>query len=226
SRTVPFVAKVIGKPIAKIASRIMAGESLESFALSEPHLKHIAVKEAVFPFARFPGVDTVLGPEMRSTGEVIGLDTGFAMAFAKSQLGSGTQLPHDGTVFVSVRDEDKETITPAMKKLSDMGFKIIATGGTQRHLEEHGVTARKVNKVLEGRPNIVDEMKNGDVHLVINTTAGSKSVSDSRSIRRTALMDKIPYYTTIAGAIAAVDAIAAYRQGDLQVRSVQDYFAA
>ncbi|MCB9994379.1 MAG: carbamoyl-phosphate synthase large subunit [Hyphomicrobiaceae bacterium] len=226
SRTVPFVAKVIGQPIAKIASRIMAGEKLQSFGLTEPNLRHIAVKEAVFPFARFPGVDPVLGPEMRSTGEVIGLDTGFAMAFAKSQLGSGTQLPREGTVFVSVRDEDKEAITPAMKKLHDMGFRIIATGGTQRHLEEHGVPARKVNKVLEGRPNVVDEMKNGDVHLVINTTGGSKSVSDSRSIRRTALMDKIPYYTTTAGAIAAVAAISACREGDLTVRSVQDYFAA
>lgn len=226
SRTVPFVAKVIGERVAKIASRIMAGESLASFGLTEKDYDHIAVKEAVFPFARFPGVDTVLGPEMRSTGEVIGLDSTFAMAFAKSQLGSSISVPREGTVFVSVRDEDKESITPAIKKLSDIGFKVIATGGTQRYFEAQGIPTRKVNKVLEGRPHIVDEMKNGEVHLVINTTAGSKSVSDSRDIRRTALMDKIPYYTTIRGASAAIDGIIAYRKGDLAVRSLQDYFKA
>ena len=226
SRTVPFVAKVIGEPIAKIAARVMAGESLESFGLKEKVLKHVAIKEAVFPFNRFPGVDTVLGPEMKSTGEVIGLDTDYAIAFAKSQLGAGSKVPKEGTVFVSVRDADKEAIVEPMRHLENAGFKILATGGTQRYLVENGIAAEKINKVLEGRPHIVDSMKNGGVQLVINTTDGAKSVSDSRDIRRTALLSKIPYYTTIPGAIAAVEGIIAYREGNLQVRPLQDYFAA
>jgi len=226
SRTVPFVAKVIGKPIAKIAARVMAGESLESFDLKEKVLNHVAIKEAVFPFNRFPGVDTVLGPEMKSTGEVIGLDTDYAIAFAKSQLGAGSKVPKEGTVFVSVRDADKEAIVEPMRHLENAGFKILATGGTQRYLVENGIAAEKINKVLEGRPHIVDSMKNGGVQLVINTTDGAKSVSDSRDIRRTALLSKIPYYTTIPGAIAAVEGIIAYREGNLQVRPLQDYFAA
>jgi carbamoyl-phosphate synthase large subunit len=224
SRTVPFVAKVIGQPIAKIAARIMAGEKLKSFGLKKQKLKHIGVKEAVFPFARFPGVDTVLGPEMRSTGEVMGLDTGFAMAFAKSQLGGGTKVPTDGTAFISVRDHDKARILPAAKQLADLGFKIIATGGTQRYLTSKGVPAKKVNKVLEGRPHIVDAMTNGEVQLVFNTTEGQAALADSKSIRRAALMGKIPYYTTLAGALAAAQGIAAYKQGELQVRPLQDYF--
>ncbi|MGB3026521.1 carbamoyl-phosphate synthase large subunit [Paradevosia shaoguanensis] len=226
SRTVPFVAKVIGEPIAKIAARVMAGESLESFGLKEKVLKHVAIKEAVFPFNRFPGVDTVLGPEMKSTGEVIGLDTDYAIAFAKSQLGAGSKVPKEGTVFVSVRDADKEAIVEPMRHLENAGFKILATGGTQRYLVENGIAAEKINKVLEGRPHIVDSMKNGGIQLVINTTDGAKSVSDSRDIRRTALLSKIPYYTTIPGAIAAVEGIIAYREGNLQVRPLQDYFAA
>jgi carbamoyl-phosphate synthase large subunit len=224
SRTVPFVAKVIGQPIAKIAARIMAGEKLKSFGLKKQKLKHIGVKEAVFPFARFPGVDTVLGPEMRSTGEVMGLDTSFAMAFAKSQLGGGTKVPTDGTAFISVRDHDKARILPAAKQLADLGFKIIATGGTQRYLTSKGVPAKKVNKVLEGRPHIVDAMTNGEVQLVFNTTEGQAALADSKSIRRAALMGKIPYYTTLAGALAAAQGIAAYKQGELQVRPLQDYF--
>ncbi|MBI4048418.1 MAG: ATP-grasp domain-containing protein, partial [Devosia nanyangense] len=163
SRTVPFVAKVIGEPIAKIAARIMAGESLESFGLKEKVLKHVAIKEAVFPFNRFPGVDTVLGPEMKSTGEVIGLDTDYAIAFAKSQLGAGSKVPKEGTVFVSVRDADKEAIVEPMRHLENAGFKILATGGTQRYLVENGIAAEKINKVLEGRPHIVDSMKNGGI---------------------------------------------------------------
>ncbi|HEY4202821.1 MAG TPA: carbamoyl-phosphate synthase large subunit [Devosiaceae bacterium] len=226
SRTVPFVAKVIGEPIAKIASRIMAGESLESFHLTEKVLNHVAIKEAVFPFNRFPGVDTVLGPEMKSTGEVIGLDTNYAIAFAKSQLGAGSKVPKEGTVFVSVRDSDKLAILDAMRHLEKAGFKVVATGGTQRFLVENGVAAEKINKVLEGRPHIVDAMKNGGVQLVINTTDGAKAVSDSRDIRQTALYRKIPYYTTIPGAIAAVEGIIAYREGNLQVRPLQSYFAA
>jgi carbamoyl-phosphate synthase large subunit len=224
SRTVPFVAKVIGKPIAKIASRIMAGESLESFNLVEEKLDHVAVKEAVFPFNRFPGVDTVLGPEMKSTGEVMGLDTNFAIAFAKSQLGAGSKVPREGTVFISVRDDDKPLIVDFCRHLSEAGFKVVATSGTHKYLTEHGIPATKVNKVLEGRPHIVDDMKNGGVQLVVNTTDGTKSIADSRDIRRTALMGKIPYYTTIPGATAAVEGIIAYRGGSLQVRPLQSYF--
>jgi carbamoyl-phosphate synthase large subunit len=226
SRTVPFVAKVIGMPVAKIAARIMAGEKLSSFDLKEPEIKHIAVKEAVFPFARFPGVDTILGPEMRSTGEVIGMDSNFAVAFAKSQLGGGTKVPKSGTVFVSVRDEDKPVILPSIKLLEEAGFKVIATSGTKRYLTENGVNCAKINKVLEGRPHIVDAMKNGEVQLVINTTSGQQALNDSRDLRRTALLNKIPYYTTIAGAIAAVDGIVSYSNDTLTVKSVQDYFAA
>ena len=224
SRTVPFVAKVIGEPIAKIASRIMAGETLESFHLTEKVLKHVAVKEAVFPFNRFAGVDTVLGPEMKSTGEVIGLDYDYALAFAKSQMGSGSKVPREGTVFVSVRDEDKSLIVEPMRHLEAAGFKIVATSGTYRYLQENGISVTKVNKVAEGRPHIVDSMKNGGVQLVINTTDGAKSISDSRDIRRTALMGKIPYYTTIPGAVAAVAGIIGYRNGQITVRPLQDYF--
>ncbi|WP_298900359.1 carbamoyl-phosphate synthase large subunit [uncultured Devosia sp.] len=226
SRTVPFVAKVIGEPIAKIASRVMAGESLESFNLTEKKLNHVAVKEAVFPFNRFPGVDTVLGPEMKSTGEVIGLDTSYPIAFAKSQLGAGSKVPREGTVFVSVRDDDKPLILDFCRHLEHAGFKLVATSGTHKYLVENGIAATKVNKVLEGRPHIVDSMKNGGVQLVINTTDGAKSISDSRDIRRTALMGKIPYYTTIPGAVAAVEGIIAYREGNLSVRPLQSYFAA
>ena len=224
SRTVPFVAKVINEPIAKIASRIMAGESLNSFNLSEKKYDHIAIKEAVFPFARFAGVDTMLGPEMRSTGEVIGLDTDFGVAFAKSQLGAGIAVPKEGVVFVSVKDGDKEDIMPAIKELISAGFSVLATGGTQRFLQENGIECKKINKVLEGRPHIVDAMKNGEVQLVINTTKGTKAISDSKDIRRSALISKIPYYTTIAGAKAAVKGIIAYKKGELNVRPLQDYF--
>ena len=226
SRTVPFVAKVIGEPIAKIAARIMAGESLPAFGLKPKTLPHIAVKEAVFPFARFPGVDVLLGPEMRSTGEVIGLDGGFGVAFAKSQLGSGTKVPKSGTVFVSVRDADKARILPAIRLLSELGFAILATGGTQRYLAENGVPTERVNKVLEGRPHVVDAIKNGDIQLVLNTTEGAGALSDSRSLRRAALLHKVPYYTTLAGAMAAAEGIRAYLEGDLQVRALQEYFAA
>ena len=226
SRTVPFVAKVIGEPIAKIAARLMAGEKLRDFDLKDIPLKHIAVKEAVFPFARFPGVDTILGPEMKSTGEVIGLDSDFPIAFAKSQLGAGVIVPKSGTVFVSVRDSDKTShIAKAIQKLENVGFSIIATGGTQNFLSEQGISCKKVNKVLEGRPHIVDALKNNDVQLVINTTYGKKAVSDSQAIRRSALIEKVPYYTTIPGAIAAIDGILAYRDGNLDVRPLQDYLA-
>ena len=225
SRTVPFVAKVIGHPIAKIAARIMAGESLASFGLKALDLNHVAVKEAVFPFARFPGVDTVLGPEMRSTGEVMGIDRNFEMAFAKSQLGGGTQVPVAGTVFVSVRDDDKPRILETARLLSENGFQLVATGGTQRYLSEQGIKSTRINKVSEGRPHVVDSIKNGTIQLVFNTTEGAQAMSDSMSLRRAALLHKVPYYTTLAGAIAAAQGIHAYQAGDLDVRALQDYFA-
>ena len=224
SRTVPFVAKVIGVPVAKIAARIMSGESLAAFDLSPRGVDHVAVKEAVFPFNRFPGVDTVLGPEMKSTGEVIGIDRSFEAAFAKSQLGAGSRLPVTGTVFVSVRDEDKPRIIETTRLLVELGFSVIATGGTQRYLAENGIKAEKINKVLEGRPHIVDAIKNGDVQLVLNTTEGAKAQSDSRSLRRQALLHKVPYYTTLSGAAAAALGIKAYLAGNLEVRSLQSYF--
>ena len=180
----------------------------------------------MFPFARFPGVDVLLGPEMRSTGEVIGLDAGFGVAFAKSQLGSGTSVPRSGTVFISVRDDDKPRILPTMRSLHALGFTVIATGGTQRYLAAEGIPAERINKVLEGRPHIVDAIKNGDIQLVFNTTEGAGALSDSRSLRRAALLHKVPYYTTLAGAMAAAEGIRAYLEGDLQVRALQDYFAA
>jgi carbamoyl-phosphate synthase large subunit len=224
SRTVPFVAKTIGIPVAKIASRVMAGEKLADFKLKRPSYKHVAVKEAVFPFARFPGVDTVLGPEMRSTGEVMGLDFDFSIAFAKSQIGAGSMLPRTGTLFVSVKDEDKPRILESMRTLAGLGFKIIATSGTLRFLRENGIAAEKVNKVLEGRPHIVDAIKNGEVQLVFNTTEGAQALMDSRSLRRAALLHKVPYYTTLSGAIAAARGIKAYLGGDLEVRALQSYF--
>jgi carbamoyl-phosphate synthase large subunit len=224
SRTVPFVAKVVGIPVAKIAARVMAGEPLASFKLQPASYDHIGVKEAVFPFARFPGVDTVLGPEMKSTGEVIGLDRTFPLAFAKSQIGGGSRLPRSGTVFVSVRDADKPRVLEAVGILIGIGFKMIATSGTQRFLVENGIKAEKVNKVAEGRPHIVDLIKNGGVQLVFNTTEGATALADSRSLRRAALLHKVPYYTTLSGAVAAAQGIKAYLGGDLEVRALQDYF--
>jgi carbamoyl-phosphate synthase large subunit len=224
SRTVPFVAKVIGEPVAKIAARVMAGEPLASFNLKPKKLSHVAVKEAVFPFNRFPGVDVLLGPEMRSTGEVMGLDLSYDMAFAKSQLGAGMRMPLAGTVFVSVNDHDKARILPAARRLVDMGFRLVATSGTQRFFEEKGVPSAKINKVLEGRPHVVDAIKNGEIQLVLNTTETKSSESDSKSIRQTALLQKVPYYTTLPGIIAVTKAIAAQREGKLDVKPLQEYF--
>ena len=225
SRTVPFVSKVVGLPVAKIAARIMAGESLASFKLKPAHVRHRAVKESVFPFARFPGVDTVLGPEMKSTGEVMGIDGSFEIAFAKSQIGGGANLPRSGTVFVSVKDTDKPRILDAVRVLASLGFKCIATSGTQRYLVAHGVQAAKIFKVLEGRPHIVDAIKNGGVQLVFNTTEGAAALADSRSMRNAALLHKVPYYTTLSGAVAAARGIKAYLGGDLEVRALQSYFS-
>jgi carbamoyl-phosphate synthase large subunit len=225
SRTVPFVAKVMGMPVAKIAARIMAGEKLADFKLTKRKLQHVGVKESVFPFARFPGVDTVLGPEMRSTGEVMGIDSSFEIAFAKSQLGGGTRVPRKGTVFVSVRESDKTRILDAVKLLASSGFKVVATGGTQRFLVDNGVAAEKINKVLEGRPHIVDAITNGEIQLVLNTTDGPQALADSRSLRRAALLHKVPYYTTLSGAVAAAQGVRANMDGDLEVRTLQSYFS-
>jgi len=223
SRTVPFVAKTIGKPVAGIAAEVMAGRPLRDFRLQRPKPEHVAVKEAVFPFARFPGVDPILGPEMRSTGEVMGIDRDFAMAFGKSQLAAGQQLPTTGTVFVSLKDSDKDRVVPAVRELVAMGFAVIATRGTRRHLEAQGIRCDLVNKVLEGRPHIVDLMKNGEIALVFNTTEGAKALADSKDIRRTALLNHIPYYTTLAGAIAVTKAIKAMKANILKVAPLQRY---
>ncbi|HEY0302753.1 MAG TPA: carbamoyl-phosphate synthase large subunit, partial [Rhizomicrobium sp.] len=223
SRTVPFVAKAIGLPVAAIAARVMSGELLASFDLTPSKSPHISVKEAVMPFARFPGVDTILGPEMRSTGEVMGLDANFGRAFAKSQIGAGLKLPLAGTLFMSVRDSDKSRAIEPARAMIALGFDVIATRGTADALEAAGVAVKRINKVAEGRPHVVDALKNGEIHLVFNTTEGSQALTDSLSIRRTALTLKVPYYTTIAGAAAAAEAIGALQQGDLDVRPLQDY---
>ncbi len=224
SRTVPFTAKATGIQVAKIASRVMAGEKLSNFDLSPRNIgNHIAVKEAVFPFARFPGVDPVLGPEMKSTGEVMGIDMDFATAFAKSQLGAGTILPDKGLVFVSVKDSDKAQMIPAMRDLAAMGFTIIATDGNARVLEAAGLPVGRVNKVAEGRPHIVDRIKDGDIALIFNTTEGLQSLKDSASIRASALYGRVPYFTTAAASIASVAAIAALRLRPLDVKPLQAY---
>ncbi len=229
SRTVPFVAKTIGVQIARIAARLMAGEKLATVLPERPDaskLDHFAVKEAVFPFARFPGVDTLLGPEMRSTGEVMGLDRSYAMAFAKAQLGASNDLPTSGTVFISVKGDDKERVLPAARKLAELGFTLTATGGTQRHLAAAGLNVTRINKVLEGRPHAEDAIRNRQVDLVFNTTVGAKSLSDSRSLRQAALLNKVPYYTTVAGSLAAADAIEAMATGQIAVAPLQSYFPA
>ena len=227
SRTVPFVAKAIGTPIAKIASRVMAGEKIKDLPkIDRNAIDHVAVKEAVFPFNRFPGVDPVLSPEMKSTGEVMGIDSNFATAFAKAQLGAGTVLPTSGTVFVSVKDSDKPVILPAVQKLAGMGFTIIATGGTATYLEGQGIAVEHVNKVAEGRPHIVDRITDGDVQLIFNTTEGWQSLKDSKAIRTSALRAKIASFTTATASVAAADAIEALRDRALEVRSLQSYYPA
>ena len=244
SRTVPFVAKATDSAIASIAARLMAGEPMSNFparapypadvgpetdlpfadplTLADPNTPWFSVKEAVLPFARFPGVDTLLGPEMRSTGEVMGWDRNFARAFLKAQMGAGTQLPTTGLVFISVKDADKTAaLADAARDLVAMGFSLIATGGTADYLAKAGVDAARVNKVYEGRPNIVDRLKNGEIVMVLNTTEGGQAIADSREIRAVALNDKIPYFTTAAGSIAAVAAIKSRGEGEVGVRALQ-----
>ncbi|MCH4022621.1 MAG: carbamoyl-phosphate synthase large subunit [Acetobacter sp.] len=226
SRTVPFVAKATGVPVAKIGARVMAGARLSDFPLDDRAVvPHVAVKEAVFPFHRFQDVDTILGPEMRSTGEVMGLDTSFERAFAKSQLGAGVKLPLSGSVFLSVRDSDKSALAPIGRALNQMGFTILATRGTAARLREAGIEVRVVNKVLEGRPHCVDAIRSGEIQMVINTAQGAQAVADSYDIRRSALTMGIPHYTTIAGARAATHAISAMREGPLEVAPLQAYFS-
>ncbi|MGB3165169.1 MAG: carbamoyl-phosphate synthase large subunit, partial [Alteraurantiacibacter sp.] len=226
SRTVPFVAKATGSQIAKIAARVMAGEKLADLPKIKRDLDYVAVKEAVFPFARFPGSDPVLTPEMKSTGEVMGIDRDFATAFTKSQIAEGSRLPTEGTLFVSVKDGDKTAIVAPVRKLLEHGFTAIATGGTQRYLAEQGLTVERVNKVAEGRPHIVDQMVDGGIALVFNTTEGWQSHKDSQSIRATALEAKVPYYTTAAACAAAAEAIVTVDADKLEVRSLQDYYSA
>ncbi len=229
SRTVPFLAKATGTPVAKIAARVMAGETLASFeargVLKGMSADHVAVKAPVFPFNRFNGVDPLLGPEMKSTGEVMGLDKDVAQAFLKSQLGAGTFLPQSGTVFLSVKDSDKEEIVNIAKDLAAMDYKLVATGGTCKHLSQHGVEVSRINKVMEGQPHVVDAIINGQIDFMINTTKGPQAITDSMSIRRNALMNKIPYYTLISAAKAGVQAIRAQKSKDISVAPLQDYFA-
>ena len=225
SRTVPFVAKAIGTPLAKIAARVMAGERLADFTLRPQPDGLVAVKEAVFPFARFPGVDLLLGPEMKSTGEVMGLDRDFAAAFVKSQLAAGTELPTKGTVFVSVRDLDKAAAVELARSLRELGFELAATRGTAAALAGAGIAVTTVKKVHEGRPHVVDMIKNGEIAMLINTTEGRQAIGDSYTLRRAALMAKLPYYTTLPGARAVVQALARVRTGELEVAPLQSYFA-
>jgi carbamoyl-phosphate synthase large subunit len=224
SRTVPFVSKSIGAPLAKLGAKVMAGKSLAELGFTREIVpSHVAVKESVFPFTKFPGVDTILGPEMRSTGEVMGLSTGLPSAFLKAQLAAGSKLPRDGRVFISVRDDDKPAACEIALRLTELGYQVVATGGTQDALLRAGIPSERVNKVREGRPHIVDKLTNREIAIVINTTEGAQAIRDSYSLRRQTLVSGIPYFTTIAAAAAAVDALEARREGPLAVRSIQEY---
>ncbi len=225
SRTIPFVSKATGIPLAKLATKVMIGRRLSELGLrEEPVVSHVAVKESVFPFRKFPGVDTLLGPEMKSTGEVMGIDKTYGMAFAKSQFAAGQNLPPTGTVFLSIRDRDKPAMLPIAQMLEELGFQILATRGTSSYLTSNGIANKRVFKVSEGRPNVVDLMKNGKIHLVINTPSGRKTLSDSYWLRRTALEYEIPYFTTIAGAKAATKAIGSIRTDKIEVSPLQGYY--
>jgi carbamoyl-phosphate synthase large subunit len=227
SRTVPFVSKTIGVPLAKLAAKVQAGAKLKELGFTREVIPpHVAVKESVFPFAKFPGVDTLLGPEMRSTGEVMGIAPLFAQAFHKAAEGANTRLPKQGLVFISVRDADKQAACEVGRSLVELGFSVVATVGTAQALARVGVTAQVVSKFYEGQPNIVDFLRDGKVAMVINTTEGDKAIRDSYSLRRQALVSGVPYFTTVAAATAAVAAIEATLQGPLEVRSLQEYHAA
>jgi carbamoyl-phosphate synthase large subunit len=224
SRTIPFVSKATGIPLAKLATKVIMGKSLKELGLIREVIpSHISVKESVFPFSRFPGVDTLLGPEMKSTGEVMGIGTCFGLAFAKSQMAAGQRLPLSGTVFISVRDEDKQAILDIASDFRNLGFRIAATKGTSGFLLGHGISNTRVKKVREGRPHVVDMIKNGEIDLVVNTTSDKKAIAESFSIRRTALIFGIPYTTTLAGARATAQAIRSMMKGDIEVKTIQEY---
>ncbi len=225
SRTVPFVSKAIGVPLAKVAARAMVGRTLEEQDFTrEVPINHIAVKEAVLPFNKFPGVDTVLGPEMKSTGEVMGIDTDFGLSFQKAQLGAGVRLPQEGTVFLSVNDRDKEGLVPIAQQLSDMDFRLIATGGTCAYLKNHDIACNRIFKIQEGRPNILDAIKNGEISLMINTPAGEQSQAADPEIRKAAVQYGLPYTTTLSGAAAAVAGIQSLKNNSaIRIRSLQDF---
>jgi carbamoyl-phosphate synthase large subunit len=224
SRTVPFVSKAIGKPLAKVASRVMSGKTLSDLGYTEEVVpQHISVKEAVLPFSKFPGTDIILGPEMRSTGEVMGIDTDFGKSFAKAELAASQQLPLKGTVFVSMNDRDKQAAVPVVQDLLSLGLHVVATEGTRRVLKENGVDVELVLKVHEGRPNVMDSIKNQKIQLVVNTPLGETALEDDRAIRRTALAYKIPVVTTIAGAKATAAAIRSLQAQPLDVKALQDY---
>jgi carbamoyl-phosphate synthase large subunit len=226
SRTVPFVAKATGMPWAKIAAKVMAGKSLAELGITEqPDRKYTCVKEVVFPFAKFPGVDVILGPEMRSTGEVMGIDRNFAIAFAKSQIAAGSALPTSGTVFISVRDNDKEGIVGPARVLAECGFELISTEGTCDLLQEKDIPCKRINKLSEGRPNIKDLIKNGQVQLIINTPTKKGPTTDEGQIRAMAVLHKIPMITTLTGAKAAAKAIPAMQKEQWGVRPLQEYKA-
>jgi carbamoyl-phosphate synthase large subunit len=226
SRTVPFVAKATGLPLAGLASRIMAGETLESLGLTqEPTLKHVAVKEAVLPFEKFAGTDVILGPEMRSTGEVMGIDMDFGKAFAKAELGANQRLPLSGTVFVSMSDRDKPSVVPVVRDFMELGFHVVATEGTRKVLKEHGLDVELVLKLHEGRPHVLDTIKNQKIQLIINTPSGEEARVDGRLIRRTALAYKIPIITTISGAKATAAAIRSLQSQPMDVKALQDYIS-
>ena len=222
SRTVPFVSKATGLPIAKIASRVMAGEKLSEFNLKRKNQNTFAVKEAVFPFNKFPEVDVLLGPEMKSTGEAMGFGENFGLSFAKSQIASNNSIPLKGTAFISVKDKDKEKILNNAQKLIKLGFSICATSGTAKYLMSNGIKCKKINKVSQGSPHIVEKLNKKSIALVINTTEGKDSIADSFSLRRSSLMNKIPYFTTIPAANACVESIEALKKYPIKVRALQD----
>jgi carbamoyl-phosphate synthase large subunit len=224
SRTVPFVSKAIGTPLAKLAMKVMVGKTLQQLGFTTaPNPSHLSVKEAVFPFTKFAGVDVLLGPEMKSTGEVMGIDSDFGWAFVKSQAGAGAMLPTGGTAFISVKPEDRPLACDVARRLTKLGFRIIATSGTADYLNEQGMTVEAVNKVHEGRPHIVDHIKNGEVALVVNTVRTATAQADSLSIRREALHKSVPYYTTMRGALAAAMGIEALIKKGLAIRALQEY---
>ncbi len=225
SRTVPFVSKATGLPLAKIAAKLMVGKTLKELGLTkEPEIRHVAVKEAVFPFDRFPGVDTILGPEMKSTGEVMGIDTDFGLAYWKAEAASSNRIPSNGKIFFSVKDKDKPHTVELVRRLKALGLSVVATRGTAEFLKTHGIDVEMVNKIQEGRPNVVDLIKNNEIHFIVNTVSDAKSKRDSFYIRNSALQYMVPYTTTISGARAVVSAIEKIKERSFTIKALQDYY--